>query len=98
MPGTVCPVCDSPLVIPADVMENELIACIDCGSELEIICLDPLQLELAPEVPHQSRGPWFNEASTLVGNAIFEAVQGEKTAEQALKDAAEELRRTIDFG
>lgn len=50
MPRTVCPVCDSPLIIPADVMENELIACIDCGSELEIICLDPLQLELAPEV------------------------------------------------
>ena len=60
--------------------------------------LGELFLELAPEVPHQSRGPWFNEASTLVGNAIFEAAQGEKTAEQALKDAAEELRRQIDFG
>ncbi len=60
--------------------------------------LGELFLELAAEVPHQSRGPWFNEASTLVGNAIFEAVQGEKTAEQALKDAADELRRQIDFG
>ena len=57
-----------------------------------------LFLELAPEVPFQSRGPWFNEASTLVGNAVFEATQGEKTAEQALKDAADELRRQIDFG
>ena len=50
MPGTVCPECDAALEIPADVMENELIACIDCGTELEIIALDPLQLELAPEV------------------------------------------------
>ena len=60
--------------------------------------LGELFLELAPEVPHQVRGPWFDEASTLVGNAIFQAATGEKSAEQALKDAAEELRRTIDFG
>ena len=60
--------------------------------------LGELFRELAPEVPQQTRGPWFNEASTLVANAIFEATQGEKTAEQALKDAADELRRQIDFG
>ena len=57
-----------------------------------------LFLELAPEVPFQERGPWFNEATVLVANAVFEATQGEKTAEQALKDAADELRRQIDFG
>ena len=60
--------------------------------------LGQLFLELAPEVPHQTRGPWFNEANTLVGNAIFEATQGAKTAAQALQDAAAELRRQIDFG
>jgi ABC-type glycerol-3-phosphate transport system substrate-binding protein len=60
--------------------------------------LGALYMELAPEVPFQARGPWFNEASTLVGNAVFQAVSGEKTAEQALKDAADELRRQIDFG
>lgn len=45
-----CPECDGNLVIPADVMENELIACPDCGAELEIISLDPIELDLAPEV------------------------------------------------
>ena len=50
MSGTACPECDAALEIPADVMENELIACLDCGSELEVIALDPVQLELAPEV------------------------------------------------
>ena len=60
--------------------------------------LGQLFLELAAEVPHQTRGPWFNEANTLVGNAIFEATQGAKTAAQALQDAAAELRRQIDFG
>ena len=31
--------------------------------------LGELFLELAPEVPFQARGPWFNEASILVANA-----------------------------
>jgi alpha-aminoadipate carrier protein LysW len=45
-----CPECDGNLAIPADVMENELITCPDCGAELEIISLDPIELDLAPEV------------------------------------------------
>jgi alpha-aminoadipate carrier protein LysW len=45
-----CPECDGLLAIPADVMENELITCPDCGAELEIISLDPIELDLAPEV------------------------------------------------
>lgn len=45
-----CPVCDAQVSIPSDAMENELIACADCGTELEILSLAPLQLELAPEV------------------------------------------------
>ncbi len=45
-----CLVCDGELDIPDDVMENELIVCPECGSELEIISLHPFQLELAPEV------------------------------------------------
>lgn len=50
MTATACPECDASLGIPADAMENELIACEDCGAELEIISLSPFQLELAPEV------------------------------------------------
>ncbi len=45
-----CPECDAIVVIPSDAMENELISCADCGIELEIMCLDPIELELAPEV------------------------------------------------
>lgn len=45
-----CPECDADLMIPADAMENELIACMDCGAELEIMSLDPLEIDLAPEV------------------------------------------------
>lgn len=48
--NTTCPECDADIIIPADAMENELITCPDCAIELEIISLDPLELDLAPEV------------------------------------------------
>ncbi len=47
---TTCPECDADIAIPAGAMENELISCPDCGAELEIISLDPLEIDLAPEV------------------------------------------------
>jgi len=50
MNTTSCPVCEASVSIPADAMQNELIACADCGSELEIISLSPIQLDLAPDV------------------------------------------------
>ncbi|MCY3934699.1 MAG: lysine biosynthesis protein LysW [Chloroflexi bacterium] len=40
--------CDATQEISADAMLNELIACGDCGGELEIVSLQPLRLELAP--------------------------------------------------
>lgn len=45
-----CPECAADVPVPSDAMANEIIACPDCGAELEIISLDPLEVELAPEV------------------------------------------------
>lgn len=45
-----CPECDAQVEIPSDAMENELVSCPECGAELEIMSLDPIVLELAPEV------------------------------------------------
>jgi len=45
-----CPECDAGVDIAHDALENELIACPECGIELEIMNLEPLELELAPEV------------------------------------------------
>jgi len=47
---TFCPECDADVNLPTDVMENELLSCHDCGVELEVISLEPLELELAPDV------------------------------------------------
>jgi len=45
-----CPECGGDIELNADVMVGEIIECEECGAELEVISLDPLTLELAPEV------------------------------------------------
>lgn len=45
-----CPICEAEVAIPANAMLNELLSCPDCGTELEIVSLQPLLLEEAPQV------------------------------------------------
>jgi alpha-aminoadipate carrier protein LysW len=45
-----CVECAASVPLPDDVVENEIVQCPECGAELEIISLDPLTLDLAPEV------------------------------------------------
>jgi len=45
--SVVCPECDNPLEIDADdVDEGEIVQCDECGTDLEVVSSDPL--ELAP--------------------------------------------------
>lgn len=48
--NTLCPECEAEIALPTNVMQNELIACPDCGADLEVISLSPVELALAPEV------------------------------------------------
>jgi alpha-aminoadipate carrier protein LysW len=50
MSESTCPECGGNVTIPANAMQHELIPCSDCGAELEIVSLNPVTLELAPEV------------------------------------------------
>lgn len=45
-----CPECAADIALPEGVMENELISCPDCGAELEVISLNPIEVDLAPDV------------------------------------------------
>jgi alpha-aminoadipate carrier protein LysW len=45
-----CLECAGELELANDVEEGEIVVCPDCGAELEVISLDPITLELAPEV------------------------------------------------
>ena len=45
-----CLECAAELDLAPDVEEGEIVICPDCGVELEVMGLDPIALELAPEV------------------------------------------------
>lgn len=44
-----CPVCDAVVQIADDTVIGELMTCEECGSELEVLELDPVKLGEAPE-------------------------------------------------
>lgn len=45
-----CPECDATITLGAKTVEGEIIACPDCGAELEVVNINPPTLVLAPEV------------------------------------------------
>jgi len=44
-----CPVCEAEVPLETNIVKGELIECLECGSELEIVSVDPVQLDEAPE-------------------------------------------------
>jgi alpha-aminoadipate/glutamate carrier protein LysW len=48
--AAVCPECDNPIAVDVDeVEEGETVQCDECGMELEIVSVDPLELVAVDE-------------------------------------------------
>lgn len=45
-----CGECGAELALDSDVEIGEIVVCADCGVEWEVMSLEPLTVELAPEV------------------------------------------------
>ena len=45
-----CLECAGSVPVADDVMLGEVVECEECGAELEVVQLDPLTVELAPEI------------------------------------------------
>ena len=45
-----CPECDGNIELTEGLEAGEIVVCPDCGMELEVMSVDPLELEPAPEV------------------------------------------------
>ncbi len=45
-----CPECEGTVKLGEPVRLSEITQCPDCSSELEVVGLDPIALELAPEI------------------------------------------------
>lgn len=46
MPTTACPDCSEDVFVDADAEQGDVISCDECGSELEIVGLDPIELDI----------------------------------------------------
>ncbi|MEO1009273.1 MAG: lysine biosynthesis protein LysW [Planctomycetota bacterium] len=47
---TACPECDAAVAFDRPPLNGQIARCGDCGAELEVIAIQPITLELAPEV------------------------------------------------
>lgn len=47
---TECIECGTSLSLPDDVEDGEILDCGTCGAELEVIAVDPVEVDTAPEL------------------------------------------------
>ncbi|MDE1176902.1 MAG: hypothetical protein PW789_09885 [Edaphobacter sp.] len=47
--AVVCPECDNPLDLNDDVDTGETVQCEECGTELEVVAVDPIELSAVDE-------------------------------------------------
>lgn len=50
MAATVCLECHAQLQLREGLIVGEIVQCRECGVELEVIQIEPIRLQLAPEV------------------------------------------------
>ncbi len=46
MPTAVCPECDEEVYVDADSEQGDTVTCDECGAVLEVVGLDPIELDL----------------------------------------------------
>lgn len=46
MPTTVCPECSEEVYVDAESEQGDIVSCDECGSDLEVVGLDPIELDL----------------------------------------------------
>ena len=49
MPTSICPECAEEVFVEADCEQGDVVTCDECGSRLEVVGLDPVELDLKPE-------------------------------------------------
>lgn len=49
MPTTICPQCDEEVYVDAECEQGDVVSCDECGSDLTVVGLDPIELDLHEE-------------------------------------------------
>jgi alpha-aminoadipate carrier protein LysW len=56
--AVVCPECDNPIIVDVDeVEEGETVQCDECGMDLEIVSVDPLEVAAVDVVAYDDEDP-----------------------------------------
>jgi alpha-aminoadipate carrier protein LysW len=49
MPATACPECEEKVFVDAESEQGDIVTCEECGADLEVVGLDPIELDLCVE-------------------------------------------------
>ncbi|MDQ2747495.1 MAG: hypothetical protein M3T96_09565 [Acidobacteriota bacterium] len=49
MPNTICPECSEEVYVDADSEQGDVVSCDECGTALEIVGLDPIEVDVHDE-------------------------------------------------
>lgn len=49
MPTGTCPECDADVHVDTDADKGDIISCEECGTDLELVGLDPVELDIVEE-------------------------------------------------
>lgn len=49
MPTAICPECEEEVYIEAESEQGDRVSCDECGSKLEVVGLDPFEVDLVSE-------------------------------------------------
>lgn len=49
MPTTACPECSEDVFVDAESEQGDIVSCDECGTDLEIVGLDPIELDIHAE-------------------------------------------------
>ena len=49
MPTGICPECEADVYVDTDADKGDTLSCDDCGTELEVVGLDPIELDIVEE-------------------------------------------------
>ena len=46
MPTATCPECEEKVYVDADSEQGDIVSCDECGADLEVVGLDPIELDV----------------------------------------------------
>jgi alpha-aminoadipate carrier protein LysW len=49
MPTSNCPICDENVYVDAKMVQGDIVFCEECNSDLELVGLDPIELDVSQE-------------------------------------------------